>query len=193
MQKQTSNQKDFVDKDLRNILKENYYFQFEEKSRLHQRASYLFVLLIPMFAVLLNLFDTYKNPQPIEIFFLLLLTLFLSFSIVFLIKSLTFHNYFYTASLQEILKYKKELKEYNDKIQKPDTTVQEFDQFLATEYAKHSAYNEKTNKNRVLCLRRTAICIIFFIIILLTFYFYIFFIKTGNIIILYKYLVNCFL
>ena len=193
MQKQIP-QQDFVDKDLLDILRENYYFQFEEKSRLHQRVSYLFVLLIPMFAVLLNLFDTYKNPQLIAIFFLLLLTLFLFFSIVLLIGSLTFHNYYYTASLQKILQYKKELKEYNDKLQKPkNTTTQEFDQFLATEYAIHSAYNEKTNKNRVLYLRRTTICIVSFIIILLIFYFYIFFIKTGNIITLYKYLANCFL
>ena len=75
MQKQTYSQ-EFVDSELLDTLKRHYYFLLEEKFRLFQRASFLFVLLVPMFAILLNLFfDTYKEPQPLVILFLFLLTL----------------------------------------------------------------------------------------------------------------------
>ena len=81
MQKQTSNQKDFVDKELLDTLKKSYYFYLEEKFRLHQRASFLFILLVPMFAILFQLSKTYDYPQILEFFFIALLTITLFFSV----------------------------------------------------------------------------------------------------------------
>ena len=112
MQKQIA--QELIDCELLDTLKKNYYFELEEKFRLYQRASFLFVLLVPMFAVLLNLFDTYKNPQPIAIFFLLLLTFSLVFSMGFLFRSLHFHTYDYIGSPKEIIQYYEYEKEYNE-------------------------------------------------------------------------------
>ena len=85
MQKNTQ---ELIDSELLDTLKKNYYFELEEKFRLYQRASFLFVLLVPMFAVLISLFDNYDNFQPLTFLFLVPLTFSLVFSMGFLFRSI---------------------------------------------------------------------------------------------------------
>ena len=122
MQKQTYSQ-EFVDSVLLDTLQKKYYFWLEEKFKLYQRASFLFVLLVPMFAVLFQLLKTYDNPQILELVFLIFLTISLVFSMGSLFRSLAFHKYTYIFYSETIIKhydYEKKYYEYVKKWNKPD-------------------------------------------------------------------------
>ena len=138
MQKQTYSQ-EFVDSELLDTLKRHYYFLLEEKFRLFQRASFLFVLLVPMFAILLNLFDTYKEPQPLVILFLFLLTLTLFCSIVFIFMSMFFRKYRHIVSPEKITQF------YNK--YKAGLIME-----LALEYTEASIVNKKIIASRAIYL-----------------------------------------
>ncbi len=135
MQQHTSNQEDFVDKELLDCLKKNYYFVLEEKFRLYQRASFLFVVLVPTFAVLFQLLITYDNPQILERVFLIFLTISLVISILFLFRSLWFKNYTYISP-------RKIIRCYNNKNEK------KFIKILVSGYAFASIKNRKIIKKR---------------------------------------------
>ena len=164
MQKQTSNQKDFVDKELLDTLKKSYYFYLEEKFRLHQRASFLFILLVPMFAILFQLSKTYDNPQILEFFFIALLTITLFFSVIFLSMSFVLSKFNYISPIKTVQYYNKNR---NKLIKK-----------LAIAYAKTSNKNKNIVKKRAIYLWLAYLFVTIFGIILLIFFVYIF-IKNG--------------
>ncbi len=194
MQKQIP-QQDFVDSVLLDTLQKKYYFHLEEKFKLYQRASFLFVLLVPMFAVLINLFDNYDNSQPLTFLFLVPLTFSLVFSMGSLFRSLAFHKYTYILYSETIIKhydYEKKYYEYVKKWKKPDKNFVPLIKKLAQEYAKANIKNVKENQERAILLRRSTISMASFAVILIIFFSYDFFIKNHNIIILYKSLANFF-
>ena len=162
MQKQTS--QEFVDSELLDTLKKSYYFYLEEKFRLYQRASFLFILLIPMFAILFQLFKTYDNPQTLEVVFIVLLTITLFFSIIFLFMSLVLRKYAYISPIKTVQYYNKNRKKLIKK--------------LAIAYAKTSNKNKNIVKKRTKYLWYANLCVTIFGIILLIFFVCIF-IKNG--------------
>ena len=194
MQKQTYSQ-EFVDSVLLDTLQKKYYFWLEEKFKLYQRASFLFVLLVPMFAVLFQLLKTYDNPQILELVFLIFLTISLVFSMGSLFRSLAFHKYTYIFYSETIIKhydYEKKYYEYVKKWNKPDKNFVPLIKKLAQEYAKANIKNVKENQERAILLRRSTISMASFAVILIIFFSYDFFIKNHNIIVLYKCLANFF-
>ena len=191
MQKNTQ---ELIDSELLDTLKKNYYFELEEKFRLYQRASFLFVLLVPMFAVLISLFDNYDNFQPLTFLFLVPLTFSLVFSMGFLFRSLHFHTYDYIGSPKEIIQYYEYEKEYNEyvrSLQKSDKNHVPFIKKLITKYEETIIKNTITNDKRAILLRRSTISMAFFAVILLIFFICVFIEKWLDIS-FYKYLANFF-
>ena len=179
MQKQTYSQ-EFVDSVLLDTLQKKYYFWLEEKFKLYQRASFLFVLLVPMFAVLFQLLKTYDNPQILELVFLIFLTISLVFSMGSLFRSLAFHKYTYIFYSETIIKhydYEKKYYEYVKKWNKPDKNFVPLIKKLAQEYAKANIKNVKENQERAILLRRSTISMASFAVILIIFFSYDFFIS----------------
>ncbi len=180
-----NNTQELVDSKLLDTLKSNYYFELEEKFRLYQRANFLFVLLIPMSAILLRLLDhSEENQLPLEILFIFCLTCVLICSIYFLAKSFTFNCYSYAAFSEEILEYKIKLQESGS------FNEQKFTDFLNKQYANAATQNAKVNEKRATDLLIANACGTGFAALVLISFIYNFYIKEDKIIVLYKYLAS---
>ena len=145
MQKNTQ---ELIDSELLDTLKRHYYFLLEEKFRLYQRASFLFVLLVPMFFILFQLFDEYNNSQPLVILFLVFLAILLFFSVFFLGKSFAGlkKKYAYIDSPEKIIKhyeYEIEYYKYQKRWQKSDPNFVPLVKKLSLQYSEASIQNRK--------------------------------------------------
>ncbi len=160
MQKQIS-RREFAAKEFLDTLRRQYYFFLGEKFRLFQRASFLFVLLVPMFAILFQLFKTYETPRFFEFIFLFLLTGSLFSSVIFLLMSILIRFYFHLESPDKLLQY---YNKYKEKIVKE----------LALEYQEAIINNQEIISKRSRYLWWAHLNVAFFAITLLVFFIYTF-------------------